>query len=340
MIMASVGTYADSDTCRWHLDQFNINTANTAVFHIPFLFHLSIKAEFEQKIKQALVDYDRVAILCSELHGSMVDFISKVQHPKLEYFLCGFVDGIDSQQWMDWFHTSAFFYKNNPQILDKLTPFVIKPNTFDILLGQTKPHRTHVFNYVTTNNLDDRVIMSYMRDFRKPIQQQEEQCWKWESEGLEIPPYEFNFTVTPVVYHGYRMSLSQVIPLTIYNQSAYSIIAETNFENHYTFFTEKTVKPILGRRLFIAFAGKNYLQNLRRLGFKTFDGIIDESYDRVDNNIQRWDLACQQMQYLFDTPQEIILDKIEHIVEHNYQVMMTTNWFNDYGNALKNFLSL
>jgi hypothetical protein len=101
------------------------------------------------------------------------------------------------------------------------------------------------------------------------------------------------------------MSLSQVIPLSIYNQTAYSVVAETNYDNNYIFNTEKIVKPILARRLFLVVSGQHYLRNLRSLGFKTFDGIIDETYDTIADFEQRCTIDTRTNdRYLFDCPQD------------------------------------
>jgi hypothetical protein len=74
------------------------------------------------------------------------------------------------------------------------------------------------------------------------------------------------------------------------------------------------------------FAGRNYLANLRKLGFQTFDGIIDESYDQETDALIRWRHAWEQMQWLAAQPQEQILEQIRPIVEHNFTHIMTTNW--------------
>jgi hypothetical protein len=129
--------------------------------------------------------------------------------------------------------------------------------------------------------------------------------------------------------------LSQIIPLDIYNYSTYSIVAETNYDNHYSFYTEKIVKPILARRLFIVFGGQHYLRNLRQMGFQTFDGIVDETYDTVENSDERFQLALEQMHKLIDQPQDLILEKIWPIVEHNQRVMLETDWYGDFARELR-----
>ena len=83
---------------------------------------------------------------------------------------------------------------------------------------------------------------------------------------------------------------------------------------------------MLGRRLFIMFAGQHYLRNLRSLGFKTFGEIIDETYDTVEDPYVRWALAFNQLVWLETQPQDKIFEQIKHITEHNFQLMLDLNW--------------
>ena len=62
------------------------------------------------------------------------------------------------------------------------------------------------------------------------------------------------------------------------------------------------------------------------MGFKTFGTVIDESYDNESDALVRWRMAWEQMCWLADQPQHEILRQIQPIVEHNYEVIMNTNW--------------
>jgi hypothetical protein len=309
----------------------------TAVLHVPFPWDRGPGLVFEDTVNQIIDHCDHVAILCSELHETTVDFMLRYSDPKIRYFLCGTAVGVDSTPWMDWFTTSSFFYKNNPAVLSALDPYQPKPKIFDILLGQPKPHRDTVYRYINDNSLRDRVIMTYLNGFNQTIPNSDSDEFIWEDD-LELVEKDIKWTVTPVKYHGQDMSLSQVVPIKIYNQTAYTVVCETNFSNHYNFYTEKIVKPILAERLFIVLSGQHYLKNLRSFGFKTFDSIIDETYDTVADNEQRFKLACEQISYLMAQPQEEILAKIRPIAEHNKQVMLTTEWSVDYFKLLREFL--
>ena len=325
--------YLDSDVCHWHINQLDLDpTLNVAVYHMPYPY----RSSFATTINQALTEYNRIAILISELHLDSAGYCLKIQDPRIQYFVCGFINDINTVPWMDWFINTVGHYKNN-RLLDQLTPYDVKTKMFDILLGQPKPHRYLVQNYVKSMKLEDHVIMTMLQDNNfSPIKEQNKTNWLWEP-GVDSHD-TLRGTITTVNYQGNNMSLSQVIPFSIYNQTAYTVITETNYDNHYSFYTEKIVKPILAERLFVVFSGQYYLRNLRSLGFKTFDGIIDESYDAVEDCDLRFAKACDQIQNLISQPQEDVFAKIRPITKHNKRVMLETDWHNNMLKSLQEFL--
>lgn len=333
--------YADSPVSQWYVKQIGLQytldiTANLAVYHVPFPYDQGHGEQFESRIDQSLIHSDSIIILCSELHEKTANFIRRYQNPKIKFFLCGAVEDVESSDWMDWFITSSHFYKTNPvKVLDKLTPYAVKPKMFDILLGQFREHRTIIYDYINGNHLNDQVLMTYIKDQEKISTNGNSSTWYWENEGLEIIDTDLKYTVGQVRYYGQQMSLSQVIPIKIYNQTAYTVICETNFSDNFVFHTEKIVKPILARRLFIVFGGHHYLKNLQRLGFKTFSSIIDESYDDESDYKSRGAMICEQVNQLIQKDQQQVLDAIRPIVDHNYRVMMTTDWYGDFARELR-----
>jgi hypothetical protein len=157
-----------------------------------------------------------------------------------------------------------------------------------------------------------------------------------ETEGVEFDPNQkYANTIERVMYYGSSITLSQIISLQIYNQTAYSLVTETNFSNEFNFYTEKIAKPMLGRRLFVAIAGRHYLKNLQAIGFQTFGNVIDESYDEIDNDQERWDAALSQVKYLMLCSQEIIAQKIKPIVEHNYSMFVNRDFYREFTNQLE-----
>jgi len=355
--------YADSDVCAYHLDQIGQDYTRdfeqftqytgpkSAVFHVPFPWEGGYGDLFIGRLNRIYDSCDHVIVICSELHNRIYQFFVEWDRPKMSFYLCGFLNRRPNHaqiaQWMDWFITTLKFYKNVPNFLDKLNPYTVKPKLFDVLLGQPRQHRDIVYQYMTAHQ--DQVILTYMRDFSQglydhdftaqTIQSRPNNEYTWDIDGLGVPVKPVNFTIEHVELHGQTVSISQVVPVNIYNETAYSVVTETNFMNSYTFFTEKTVKPILARRLFVAFGGQHYIRNLHNLGFKTFDGILDESYDEEPDQQRRYQMVYEQMQYLFSQPQEMILEQIKPIVEYNYLHMLNTDWYAEFSKNLSQSLN-
>lgn len=296
-----------------------------ACFQMPYPYQDS----FERLVQGLSSHCDQVLILMAELHDRTVDFIRRNDQPYISYFICGELnfatDHSPVHKFYDWFTTTVHFYKHErPQLLgNSLHPYDVKPQYFDALLGRKKTHRDIAYSRLDRN----KNIVTYLNDNECDFTSADR--WRWESAGLVIErPVEW--TVERVNYHGYRMSLSQIVPLEIYNQTAYSLVAETNYSNHYSFYTEKTVKPILGQRLFITLSGQHALRNLQAIGFKTFSDVIDESYDSIEPYEERFAAALVQVEQLSTRNQAEVLAQIRTICEHNYSHMMRTPWYQVY----------
>lgn len=81
------------------------------------------------------------------------------------------------------------------------------------------------------------------------------------------------------------------VNLDLYNQSWCHIVLETYFDvdqSGGTFITEKTFKAIKYAQPFVIVGPAGTLAELRRMGYRTFDHAIDNSYDTIQDNSQRW----------------------------------------------------
>jgi hypothetical protein len=284
---------------------------------------------FEDKINKLSEISQLVFSFESELHHFHWNIWDKCHHDNVYWILPGAVNDNEEMNshilyWGDWFKTTTYLYKQLPDKLTELRPYDTKPKMFDALLGSPKPHRDHVFNSVQEYNLQDKFIIPYGGQWNDN-QFYAKDYFIWEP-GTEVVGDQQSGTAGPCTYYGIWTGLSRIIPLTVFNTTAYSIIAETDHDNTLSFYSEKTAKPMIAKRLFIAFSGYKFLQNLRKYGFKTFDGIIDESYDLEVDDTKRYTMAFDQVRYLCDQDQTVILEKIKPIVEHNYNLIMNTDW--------------
>ena len=216
--------------------------------------------------------------------------------------------------------------------LQQINHKAVKPRYFDALLGLEKPHRNFVHNAIEENHLQQKFLTTYTKDTARWLSQDNgEFDNEFKREFLHEPDIEnFHEAIThsamQVEYQGQTLALSVIVPIQIYNQTAYSIVAETHADNRHSFFTEKIFKPMLAHRLFVVFSGWKYLKNLRALGFQTFGNVIDESYDLIENNEQRWLAAFEQVKRLCKIDQAEVLEKISDQVQHNYNLIMDTRW--------------
>lgn len=64
-----------------------------------------------------------------------------------------------------------------------------------------------------------------------------------------------------------------------YKRIAIEIVSETNTTSDSFFITEKTFRPLAYGKLFLIIGSPEFETNLKKLGFDTFDDIIDKSYD-------------------------------------------------------------
>lgn len=188
-------------------------------------------------------------------------------------------------------------------------PFKQKAHVFDVLYGTPKPHRQHLKDRLMKINRPDWFLESKFFDYSKDDFNLQDDFWE--------PEVVQSRQSYQCMYKGLLKNISQILPYKIYQKTAYSMVCETNFDNRWAFMTEKITKPLIACRLFIVLSSRGFLANLRDLGFKTFHGIIDESYDAEPDPVKRWDMAIDQALWLCRQCQYEIFQKILPIVMHN-----------------------
>ena len=89
-----------------------------------------------------------------------------------------------------------------------------------------------------------------------------------------------------------------VVDESAYRDTYFSLVTETVFNYPYSFRTEKIWKPIAVGHPFIAVANTGFYRDLRKLGFKTFGHLIDESFDTIENSQDRIERIAQVVENL------------------------------------------
>lgn len=114
-------------------------------------------------------------------------------------------------------------------------------------------------------------------------------------------------------------SASADIPRTV--DALWHVVTETVFYYDKLHLTEKIFKPIVSKQPFMLIAAPGNLAYLRGYGFKTFDGIIDESYDLIEDNDARIDAVAAQLAWycrLSAEEKQRVIERLAPIVEYNF----------------------
>lgn len=135
----------------------------------------------------------------------------------------------------------------------------------------------------------------------------------------EIKPYsEIEEVINPPPIISPENSYGEIWKNT-YQKIAIEIVNETILYPNSFYITEKTMRPIYYKRPFIMIAAPGFLDNLRSLGFKTFDNLIP-NHATAENNP---DEAFSKIKYLYSryTGKEI-LQICQDQLNHNYQLLI------------------
>ena len=100
-----------------------------------------------------------------------------------------------------------------------------------------------------------------------------------------------------------------------YEQSLISVITETTYEHGDVFISEKTFRAIAHGHPFIIVGPSQSLQSLRNIGFETFNGIIDESYDQVYNPNVRMQKIVDELKRINSLDEPARLDLFHKLME-------------------------
>ena len=111
--------------------------------------------------------------------------------------------------------------------------------------------------------------------------------------------------------------------LSLFDECAESLlylVTETVAAGRRHHLTEKTFKPIALGMPFVLVATRGSLEYLRSYGFRTFEGIWDESYDLEEDDV-RIERIASLLRSLDELPPEgkqDLFDQAQEIIQHNW----------------------
>lgn len=305
-----------------HVEYTSIDEIPNDCDVIAISFYNNHYDQYTETIRYLRTKCQHLIVNISEPTGhNLQDFLQNNADPCVHFFGDAVLN-FSVANWqtiVSWFIEPDNFYASRPwakDLLTKLVPWQQRHPTykFDALLGGQRDHRDLIDRLYKSSLRQDQILYRYFKDYNN-------------HDGMYLPAGigavdEYHNTT----YQGYNVNIAAMVPVEIYNDSWYSVVAETTAFNSHNQYTEKVAKPMLGQRPFVAFAGQHYLRNLQSLGFKTFADVIDESYDGIANPVERMHQAWRQVEWLCDQDPHQVHATLASVLEHNRQHFIETDW--------------
>jgi hypothetical protein len=154
-----------------------------------------------------------------------------------------------------------------------------------------KAHRFILLDEFLKGTFTDSYF-SFLRPIDYPVENEEFFSSYTETIVTSDQIYNYNKHIpieldTQNVENKTSFAVSNTLKKELFLDSCINIATETTFATNELFLSEKILKPILGYQPFIVFGPHGYLVELKKYGFKTFSDFWDESYDDIQDPVER-----------------------------------------------------
>jgi hypothetical protein len=175
------------------------------------------------------------------------------------------------------------------------------------------------YSFHNNNPYTNQVIKVSLTDL--PLEYQTREIQEW----IDQMPYYVNNIpddwldqFSNKIYNTILQSKIHIVIETIYHETIYNY----DIKNLVPWITEKTYKAIACKKVFLCYSMPRTLETLRQMGFKTFDGVIDESYDLMEDPGKRRKSLVKEINRISLTDLTVINELVKDITEHNFKVLL------------------
>ena len=261
--------------------------------------------------------HDELRKRCELLHSQGFVFIkaspweslqnikTSPQYPEMEMDHCNWTGGVS------WF----WYYMYNKH-KDRKFNFDHANKKYDFLYlnKQSREHRKKLYNKLLSKGILENSLYTNWPTRKLPAEYELPWAQDYPSTGMDQDIFE-----------------------KPYNDTAFSIVSETNDGDKEIFMTEKIWKPIIAQHIFVVHGNHLYLQKLRELGFRTFNSYFEEAYDLDRDPDIRIDKIVDVVDRLRDSPWQDMYLHSHALRKHNLD-----NFFNKekLGMAINDTLNL
>jgi hypothetical protein len=124
-----------------------------------------------------------------------------------------------------------------------------------------------------------------------------------------------------------------------YSSTAIEVVLETLFDDSRHHLTEKILRPIACGKPFILISTPGALKYLHRYGIRTFNGLIDESYDLISDPKKRLEFIVKEMSRLANLPidqKKTLWSELNQIAKFNKELFFSDSWLKNLTNEFIN----
>ena len=316
----------------WHL--FNgvpdPNLSNISVFTRKHYADAKIFFYDQEPVIPQLVDpYINIltqdlkpTILVTSEHSNTVDSYTKLK--KLYYFFHGFAA-------LDWYRGYYALNYNKSSVKEYNYDFI----SFNRIINNDRSYRIYFVsklkqlgllnNGLVSFNVTDNLFDDWRDETTDPTSKLSEHAKQHAEQHL------VDIDKLVIDSSGLHGSVSASIPRTIdrldFNNDTlnvdafWHVVTETVFYYDKLHLTEKIFKPIVSKQPFMLLAAPGNLAYLKSYGFRTFDGIIDETYDTIQDNDLRTQAVVKQLHWycnLAPGEKTDVIKQLEPIIDYNF----------------------
>lgn len=229
-------------------------------------------------------------------------------------------------------------YRDKPELGIPMAKWEPGTKRYMSLNRRPYPHRIFFITLLEHFKLLEHGAVSMPKHFVEPD-------INWESKDFDLPyqweqlkdrcngyidrlDSSFNsvYSKLPLIADTDRFDINYALDLnnSLYDEYPVNLVTETLFFTDNIFPTEKIFKPMMHGQIFLLAGAPGFLRHLRKLGFKTFGAIIDESYDDIEDPVERGFELVRTLKTIIDLSEAdfaTLLDNCQDIIQHNRQLL-------------------
>ena len=256
--------------------------------------------------------YDRVIVVHSELNSPDVTWFDEHGAVTVYWWSHALIA-------QDWFRYAKIDPTFNSKSCDLQQDFLIYNRAWQ----GTREYRLKFAELVVNNNLNQHCRMRF-----NPIDEQHYHQHQFSNPAFEISNrnLENYFPLNTT-----DSSASADYSCQDYLETGLEIVLETIVDDQRWHLTEKTLRPIACGHPFMILGTSGILKYLRRYGFKTFSPLIDESYDDIQDPVERMQAIIDVMKCIaaMSTADKLVLyQQMQTICNYNKDRFFSDEFLN------------